>query len=116
MNTQRTNEEIARALTQYLMGGSYYAEITTDETKALILAALNEATAERDREIARLRTLATREGVLDALTELDQLRADKERLDWLDNYMTEYLMVELFGMDVDLTKRLREVIDARRTP
>lgn len=76
----RTNEEIARVLTEYLMGGSYYAEITTDETKALILAAINEATAERDREIARLRQIATREGVLDALTELDQLREIVARL------------------------------------
>lgn len=46
----------------------------------------------------------------------DQLREDKARLDWLDNHLTEYLIVELFGMDVDPAQRLREVIDARRTP
>lgn len=50
----RTNEEIARLLTEYLMGGSYYAEVTSEETMALILAALNEATAARDGDLARL--------------------------------------------------------------
>lgn len=90
------NEELARNLTEYLSGGAqHFASLAGDEAFAIILSALNTATAERDREIA-------------------ELRADKERLDWMDRHMSEYLIVEIFGMDVEVDKPLRDIIDQRR--
>lgn len=75
----RTLEQIADTLTQYLMGGSYYANVSADEAKALILAALNEATAQRDAEIARLREQIADAGINGAggalLQELQQENA-----------------------------------------
>ena len=95
----------------FVFGTAYTAQDKFKIEK--LIERLNRA----ETELAEANEHARREygnNLTDLFRQMRELKKDKERLDWLDKYMTEYLMIEVFGYDVKVDTSVRDAIDAAR--